>query len=249
MKYFLAIIFTLFTLIVHAQVHHSASELVEQPPLELKNAFGLPHIRPNAHYEGVLALSLSDYDLKGFQGTGAIKNLRISSVRGVPQALAYKANILKYNPKDYALILKLRGTITHTLNRRIAVDLAYDLDYGGQTLSIARSIDNISLQTPNATRVQQRFLSERLFSHLSASPNPFRSHADISFDAKADIAGQFQMLDIVGRIVCQKAFSAHRGHNVLILQRSDCERFVPSGLYIYRLQALGESFSKRLIIL
>lgn len=249
MKYLLLITLTLFALGSSAQAKRDgASMRPERPGIQLDNAFALPYIKPNKYYTGSLRLKLSDYDLKGFQGAGDIKNLRVSAVHGVPKPMEYKIDVFKLNPKDYALSLKLRGTIPYDINRRIAVDLSYQLDYDGQRVNLVRSIDNISLQTKNAAYIQRHFLRDKVFKNLSAWPNPCRFETHINFDATMRIAGTLQVINALGKVVCSKRFSARRGHNTLLLQRGDCNRYVPNGLYFYRLQTPGESALKRLII-
>ena len=78
-----------------------------------------------------------------------------------------------------------------------------------------------------------------------AKPNPARDKATIQIKAKNSGTGLFRVFDLVGKVVYSKPLILTQGINKLEYLTSD----LPEGVYIYRVDAFGESMTSRLVVI
>jgi hypothetical protein len=74
----------------------------------------------------------------------------------------------------------------------------------------------------------------------TVSPNPFSKRTAIDIDQALHGAGEFELADVTGRIVCKKTFSGNR----ITLERNN----LMEGIYFYCLRVNGGMASGKLII-
>lgn len=75
-------------------------------------------------------------------------------------------------------------------------------------------------------------------------PNPAREKATIQIKAKNSGTGLFRVYDLVGKVVYTKNLMLTQGNNKLEYITSE----LPEGVYIYRVDAFGESMTSRLVV-
>lgn len=78
-----------------------------------------------------------------------------------------------------------------------------------------------------------------------AKPNPARDKATIQIKAKNSGTGLFRVFDLVGKVVYSKPLVLTQGTNKLEYITSD----LPEGVYIYRIDAFGETMTSRLVVI
>ena len=78
----------------------------------------------------------------------------------------------------------------------------------------------------------------------NAIPNPAHMSATIAVDSKQNGIGEFRVFDLVGKEVFLKNVRLNQGSNKIIYNTSQ----LPEGVYIYRLDAFGETMTSRLVI-
>ena len=78
----------------------------------------------------------------------------------------------------------------------------------------------------------------------NAVPNPAHLSATIMVDAKQNGIGEFRVFDLVGKEVFLKNVRLNQGSNKITYNTSQ----LPEGVYIYRLDAFGETMTSRLVI-
>ncbi|HMB68939.1 MAG TPA: FlgD immunoglobulin-like domain containing protein, partial [bacterium] len=86
---------------------------------------------------------------------------------------------------------------------------------------------------------------------LSSFPNPFASSTTFSFDLPAGSRGaRVSVYDTAGRLVRVLDAAAAPGSNRVTWDgRDDQQRRVASGVYLYRLNAAGESVTNKVVVL
>ena len=75
-------------------------------------------------------------------------------------------------------------------------------------------------------------------------PNPANLSATFFLEAKSTGKGEFRVFDLVGKEVYTRNFMVTQGRNKITYNTSQ----LPEGVYIYRLDAFGESITSRLVI-
>lgn len=78
----------------------------------------------------------------------------------------------------------------------------------------------------------------------NAIPNPAHLSATISVESKQSGMGEFRVFDLVGKEVFLKNVRLNQGSNKITYNTSE----LPEGVYIYRLDAFGETKTSRLVI-
>jgi len=86
---------------------------------------------------------------------------------------------------------------------------------------------------------------------LQNSPNPFSSQTKIGFELPSAAVATIGIYDVSGRLVKKiESVSAHEGFNAILWDGRDTSgRDVVSGIYFYRLEALGATQSRRMVII
>lgn len=75
-------------------------------------------------------------------------------------------------------------------------------------------------------------------------PNPANTSATLFLDSKSSGEAQFRVFDLVGKEVFTKDYRITQGKNKITYNTSQ----LPEGVYIYRLDAFGESITSRLVV-
>lgn len=75
-------------------------------------------------------------------------------------------------------------------------------------------------------------------------PNPANLSANLFLDSKSSGTAQFRVFDLVGKEVYTRDFLVTQGRSKITYNTSQ----LPEGVYIYRLDAFGESTTSRLVI-
>jgi hypothetical protein len=85
---------------------------------------------------------------------------------------------------------------------------------------------------------------------LQNSPNPFSTQTKIGFELPSAAAATIRIYDVSGRLVKRiERVDAHKGFNAILWDgRDESGRDVASGIYFYRLEALGATQSRRMVI-
>lgn len=78
----------------------------------------------------------------------------------------------------------------------------------------------------------------------NAIPNPAHLSADIAVESKQNGMGEFRVFDLVGKEVFLKNVRLNQGSNKITYNTAQ----LPEGVYIYRLDAFGETMTSRLVI-
>lgn len=78
----------------------------------------------------------------------------------------------------------------------------------------------------------------------TAIPNPAHLSATIMVESKQNGMGEFRVFDLVGKEVSLKNVRLNQGSNKITYNTSQ----LPEGVYIYRLDAFGETMTSRLVI-
>ncbi len=99
-----------------------------------------------------------------------------------------------------------------------------------------------SVEVPEATPERAPLLAQN-------HPNPFNPTTSIAFDLPRSVAVDLKIFDVEGRLVCTliagQVFEAGR-HEVQWNGRDDAGRVLPSGVYLYRLDADGYTRTRRM---
>src|SRR5690554_4371907 len=82
------------------------------------------------------------------------------------------------------------------------------------------------------------------FEMANAIPNPAHLSATIAVESKLSGMGEFRVFDLVGKEVFFKNIYLNQGSNKISYNTSQ----LPEGVYIYRLDAFGETMTSRLVV-
>jgi len=88
------------------------------------------------------------------------------------------------------------------------------------------------------------FSQEKSINDLSAAPNPFINSTKISFTSASNETLSFTVINVLGKTVFKKNIDIKPGKNTLPFYKND----LPKGMYIYSIQNMSKTISKRLVI-
>lgn len=88
------------------------------------------------------------------------------------------------------------------------------------------------------------FSQENTVSNLLASPNPFSTSTNISFNANKETKVFLMIRDILGKTVFRKEYYAKTGKNDILFERHNLK----AGMYVYTIRSDRKVVSKRFVI-
>lgn len=88
------------------------------------------------------------------------------------------------------------------------------------------------------------FSQEKTIDKLVTSPNPFVNSTTISFEANQPQEAFFIVKNVLGKTVYNKVIKVKEGRNTIPFQKNDLK----SGMYIYAIQTVNKTHSKRFVI-
>jgi hypothetical protein len=79
---------------------------------------------------------------------------------------------------------------------------------------------------------------------LSAAPNPFTDHTEITFKSTNNSTIIFSVINVLGKTVYKENIEVTTGTNSFIFEKGN----LLSGIYIYKIQDVENIISKRFVI-
>ena len=242
---------TLFVLFI-CHIFLFSQEKSDDYPFNTKGSLG-SQFDKNINYEFPIASANYKYDeemkfsLRPNKFIGSkieIKDVRITSVKGIPKGFNANVGVLKTPNSNFEVKFNIHGKLNHEINRKISVGLEYDYTAMGEGLVKEKEVRNFSLKTKAPYEIEKNAQENKKIKSLIAYPNPMVLNTTVTIESSVSEEIHFQVVNVLGKEVYSKHIKIIEGKNHINFNRNQ----LPKGIYIYRVRCGREIVSKRLIV-
>lgn len=171
-----------------------------------------------------------------------VDSAQVLSISGLPEGLTLQCNGNAVTNCMYLAGSEGCGVISGIPTEAGTFELTIDLMVYTSLSPIPYSFPGYRIVVDGPTGIEENdFLT---FKMEDIRPNPAHLSTNLFLESKSSGKGQFRVFDLVGKEVFTKDFMISQGKNKITYNTSQ----LPEGIYIYRVDAFGESVTSRLVI-
>lgn len=171
-----------------------------------------------------------------------VDSAQVLSISGLPEGLTLQCNGNAVTNCMYLAGSEGCGVISGIPTEAGTFELTIDLMVYTNLSPIPYSFPGYRIVVDGPTGIDENdFLS---FKMEDIRPNPANSSTTLFLESKSSGKAEFRVFDLVGKEVYSREVLLTQGRNKITYNTTS----LPEGVYIYRLDAFGESMTSRLVV-
>lgn len=178
----------------------------------------------------------------GFAGFPvAVDSATVSSIDGLPPGLVLECNGNAVTACTYLAGSEGCALISGIPTQGGTYELTINLMIYSILGAIPYAFNGYEIVIDGVTSIEENYLS---FKMEDIRPNPANTSTTLFLESKSSGNAEFRVFDLVGKEVYSREVLLTQGRNKITYNTAS----LPEGVYIYRLDAFGESMTSRLVI-